>query len=52
MTEKLYFKSSGVAELRAFHADAEDRPIAAGMDVYSLKRVNGPEGGRWKRQTE
>ncbi len=41
----------GVAELRAFHPDAEDRPIAAGMGVYSVKRDNGGNGGRWDWQT-
>jgi uncharacterized protein (TIGR00369 family) len=42
----------GVAELRAFHADEEDRPIAAGMGVYNVKRNNGDDGDRWEWQTE
>jgi len=42
----------GVAELRAFHPDAEDRPVAAGMGVSSVKRDNGDEGGRWEWQDE
>jgi uncharacterized protein (TIGR00369 family) len=32
----------GVAELRAFHPGAEDKPIAAGMGVYNVRRA--PEG--------
>lgn len=42
----------GVAELRAFHPGAEDRPVAAGMGVYSVKRDNGDEGGKWEWQLE
>ncbi len=45
----------GVAELRAFHPGAEDRPVAAGMGVYSVKRhsgTDGDDGGRWEWQTE
>ena len=42
----------GVAELRAFHPDAEDRPVAAGMGVYSVKRDNGDDGGKWEWQSE
>ena len=42
----------GVAELRAFQPGAEDRPVAAGMGVYSVKRDNGDGGGRWEWQTE
>ncbi len=38
----------GVAELRAFHPDSEDRPVAAGMGVYSVKRDNSGEGGTWE----
>ena len=41
----------GVAELRAFHPDDEDRPIAAGMGVYSVKR-NGDDGARWVWQRD
>ena len=42
----------GVAELRAFHPDADDRPIAAGMGVYSVKR-NGESGAaRWVWQKD
>jgi uncharacterized protein (TIGR00369 family) len=42
----------GVAQLRAFHHDAEDRPIAAGMGVYSVKRDNGDAPNvRWTWQT-
>ncbi len=37
----------GVAELRAFHPDAEDKPIAAGMGVYSIRRVSDDDGVRW-----
>ncbi len=42
----------GVAELRAFHPDAEDRPVAAGMGVYSVKRDNGGDGDRWDWQSD
>jgi uncharacterized protein (TIGR00369 family) len=43
----------GVAELRAFHPDDEDRPIAAGMGVYSVKRDNGADRrARWAWQEE
>jgi len=42
----------GVAELRAFHPDSEDRPVAAGMGVYSVKRDNGDVGGKWEWQTD
>jgi len=42
----------GVAELRAFHPDSEDRPVAAGMGVYSVKRDNGDEGGKWEWQSD
>jgi uncharacterized protein (TIGR00369 family) len=42
----------GVAELRAFHPDAEDRPVAAGMGVYSVKRDNGGDGDKWDWQHE
>ncbi len=38
----------GVAELRAFQPDSEDRPVAAGMGVYSVKRDNSGEGGEWE----
>lgn len=41
----------GVAELRAFHADSEDRPVAAGMGVYNVKRDNGNDGDRWEWQS-
>jgi len=41
-----------LAELRAFHPDSEDRPVAAGMGVYSVKRDNGDEGGKWEWQHE
>jgi len=41
----------GVAELRAFHAGAEDRPVAAGMGVYNVKRNNGADEGRWEWQS-
>jgi uncharacterized protein (TIGR00369 family) len=37
----------GVAELRAFHPGDEDRPIAAGMGVYSVKRNGDDNGARW-----
>ena len=37
----------GVAELRAFHPAAEDRPIAAGMGVYSVRRNGGDDAARW-----
>lgn len=42
----------GVAELRAFHPGSEDRPVAAGMGVYSVKRDNGDEGGTWEWQSD
>ena len=35
----------GVAELRAFHAGAEDKPVAAGMGVYNVKRTEGEDSG-------
>jgi uncharacterized protein (TIGR00369 family) len=38
----------GVAELRAFHADDEERPVAAGMGVYSVKRENSDSQPVWK----
>lgn len=41
----------GVAELRAFHPGAEDRPVAAGMGVYSVKRRQGEDAAaRWTWQ--
>ena len=43
----------GVAELRAFHPGDEDRPIAAGVGVYSVKRDNGADRrARWQWQEE
>ncbi len=36
----------GVAELRAFHPGAEDRPIAAGMGVYNVRRGDAPDPDR------
>jgi uncharacterized protein (TIGR00369 family) len=36
----------GVTQLRAFHVGEEDRPVAAGMGVYSVRRArddHGPE---------
>jgi uncharacterized protein (TIGR00369 family) len=43
----------GVAELRAFHPDTEDCPIAAGMGVYSVKRENGADRrARWSWQQD
>jgi len=43
----------GVAQLRAFHPDAEDKPVAAGMGVYSVKRDNGGDHlARWEWQAE
>ncbi len=42
----------GVAELRAFHPDAEDKPVAAGMGVYSVKRDNGGDGDKWDWQVD
>jgi uncharacterized protein (TIGR00369 family) len=38
----------GVAELRAHHPGAEDKPIAAGMGVYSVKRNGDDEGAVWE----
>jgi len=35
----------GVAELRAFHPGASDRPVAAGMGVYNVRRTEGGEEG-------
>lgn len=32
----------GVSSLRAFHPDAENKPIAAGMGVYNVKRQADP----------
>ena len=32
----------GVSSLRAFHPDSEDKPIAAGMGVYNVKRQPDP----------
>lgn len=40
----------GVAELRAFHPGAEDRPIAAGRGVYSIKRNGNDDDVRWEWQ--
>lgn len=40
----------GVAELRAFHPGAEDRPVAAGMGVYSVKRDDGEDAAVWDWQ--
>ena len=37
----------GVAELRAFHPDCEDKPIAAAMGVYSIKRRDKDGEDRW-----
>lgn len=37
----------GVATLRAYHRAAEDRTIAAGMGVYSVKRNGDDRGARW-----
>jgi uncharacterized protein (TIGR00369 family) len=42
----------GVAELRAFHPDVSDKPIAAGMGVYSLKRSLDNGGARWTWQDD
>ncbi len=42
----------GVAQLRAFHTDAEEKPIAAGMGVYSIRRGRGDEAAAewtWRR---
>ena len=33
----------GVTELRAFHSGEEDKPVAAGMGVYSVRRENASE---------
>lgn len=33
----------GVAELRAFHPGAEDKPVAAGMGVYNVRRIPAPD---------
>lgn len=35
----------GVVELRAFHAGEEDRPVATGTGVYSVKRRSGEAAG-------
>ena len=43
----------GVAELRAFHPGVEDRPVAAGMGVYSVRRKEGDDVGTlWSWQQE
>jgi uncharacterized protein (TIGR00369 family) len=34
----------GVVELRAFHPDAEEEPVAAGMGVYNVRRTKGEPG--------
>ena len=42
----------GVAQLRAFHPGAEEKPIAAGMGVYSVRRGSGEEAAAtwtWQR---
>lgn len=42
----------GVAELRAFHPGTEDKSVAAGMGVYSVKRAEDgdPEAcWTWKK---
>jgi len=41
----------GVAELRAFHADEDDRPVAVGTGVYNVKRDAGNSGDRWEWQS-
>ncbi len=33
----------GVAELRAYHAAEEDKPVAIGTGVYNLRRGHGPD---------
>ena len=41
----------GVAQLRALHEGDEDRPVAAGMGVYSVRRAadgEGPEAWTWR----
>ncbi len=55
MTPKLEIPTTTddrLADLRAFHPLGEDRPVAAGMGVYSVKRDNGGDGDRWEWQTE
>jgi uncharacterized protein (TIGR00369 family) len=42
----------GVAELRAFHPDDEDRPIAAGTGVYSIRRNGEADDARWTWQRD
>jgi uncharacterized protein (TIGR00369 family) len=42
----------GVAELRAFHPAEEDRPIAAGMGVYSVRRNGAADDARWAWQRD
>ena len=38
----------GVAELRAFHPGAEDKPVAAGMGVYNIAQLSGAELRAWQ----
>lgn len=45
----------GVSQLRAFHEGWEDKPVAAGMGVYSLRRTDddeGPESWIWPQVAE
>jgi len=40
----------GVAALRAYHPGAEDRPIAAGMGVYNVRKLGKDQpGDLWDR---
>jgi hypothetical protein len=45
------YTTERLAELRAFHPDSEDRPVAAGMRVYSVKRDNSGEADKWEWRT-
>lgn len=40
----------GVAELKAYHPDAEDRPVAVGTGVYNVRRGSAEDSGvMWER---
>jgi uncharacterized protein (TIGR00369 family) len=40
----------GVVELRAYHPGDAERPVAAGMGVYSIRRATGrDDAGPWQR---
>ena len=40
----------GVAELRAYHPDDEDRPVAIGTGVYNVRREKSEDNGMmWER---